>query len=130
MVNYPIQDFANEVRAFVIRMYSEFIPPLLAVGFCSFVIAALWCAFRRTYSTGLAIASAAWIGVLCRLGVLILVDISSFPAVFPLYINYAYPLACYASLLSIFVAICVVMKRPSATEPVYASQVAFATSAR
>ncbi len=105
MINHRVEHFATKTRASIIRLYSKALPILLLAGFCSVVIVAIWYAYDRAYSPGFAIACAAWLAVACRLGILILVDMSSFPAMFPLYIAYAYPIACYASLLSIFLAV-------------------------
>lgn len=56
----------------------------------------------ESYSMAFAIVFAAWMAVVCRLAALVLIDIASFPAITPMYISYAYPLSCYASLISIF----------------------------
>ena len=94
--------FAINLRDSMLKLYADFLPMLLLLGICSALILAVRSLYRRTYSVAFAIACAAWVAVACRLMALVLIDISSFPAIFHLYISYAYPLSCYASLISIF----------------------------
>lgn len=98
-------DFAINIRSSIVNWYATFLPMLLFVGFCSALILAIRCLYSRRYSVGFAIAFAAWVAVVCRLAALVLIDISSFPAIIPMYISYAYPLSCYASLISIFLVV-------------------------
>jgi hypothetical protein len=95
-------NFAVNIRDSMVKLYAEFLPMLLLLGACSALIMAARSLYTRTYSVAFAIVCAAWVAVACRLMALVLVDISSFPAIFHMYISYAYPLSCCASLISIF----------------------------
>lgn len=101
-VNRRSVNFAVNIRDSTIKLYAKFLPMLLSLGVCSALIMAIRWLYSRTYSVAFAIACAAWVAVACRLAALVMIDISSFPAIFHLYISYAYPLSCYASLISIF----------------------------
>lgn len=98
----PVVEFAINFRDSMVKLYAEFLPILLLLGISSSLSLAVRSLYSRTYSVAFAIACAAWIAVGCRLVALVLIDISSFPAIFHMYIGYAYPLSCFASLISIF----------------------------
>ncbi len=102
MVNHGIINFAIKQRRSLIRIYRKWLPRLLLLGLLSFSVVAFNCIYSKSYSVGFAIASAAWVAVACRIVALTLIDISSFPAMFHMYVGYAYSFACYASLVSIF----------------------------
>jgi hypothetical protein len=101
-INRRVVDFAVNGRNSLIRIYSKFLPGLLLFGFFAAMIGVAGCLYRRNYSVGFAVACVAWLAAMCRVLQLVLGDISSFAVIIPLYIGYAYPFACYASLMSIF----------------------------
>lgn len=102
IANQNLVVLAEKLRASLIRFYGEFLPPFLTLGFAALLILLLRSVISRSYSIGLAIGLSAWLAVLCRVILVVLVDISSFPAVDHLYIGYAYSFICYASIISVF----------------------------
>lgn len=101
MVNHRVVNFAIKKRARLIHVYAKWLPLLYVTGLCSAGLMVIRCLYKRSYPIELAIISAAWAAVVCRLIALTLVDISSFQAIFHMYIGYAFSFASYASLLSI-----------------------------
>jgi hypothetical protein len=101
-INRRVVNFAVNRRNSLIRIYSRFLPALLLLGLCAAMIGVVGCLFGRSYSVGFAVACVAWLAAMCRVLQLVLGDISSFAVINSLYIGYAYPFACYASLISIF----------------------------
>ena len=94
---------ALHLKAAIVRGYGVFLPFVLSLGFGSLLLVAVRSVVQRRLSAGFVIALACWMAVIARTMVLILIDISSFPALSSSYLNFAYPLSCYASLVSIFV---------------------------
>jgi hypothetical protein len=101
-INRRVVDLAVNRRNSLIRIYSKFLPALLFFGFCAAIIGVVGCLYRRSYSVDFAVACVAWLAVMCRVLQLVLGEMSSFAVINPLYIGYAYPFSCYASLISIF----------------------------
>jgi len=82
------------------KWYQEGFPPLIWIGLLSFLggIPLMW--KRRTWPVLFALASACWILIAVRIVVLVLIDISSFPAITNYYLLPAYLLLCIAPILS------------------------------
>jgi hypothetical protein len=95
---------AGLVRHRAIQIYSIFMPWLLGLGaFCAGVLA-IHAVVTRSCSFAVCVAWAAWLISLCRVAALVLVSISAFPAVFSMYLGYAFAFAHYGALISIFLA--------------------------
>lgn len=99
------------LRASVVVLYSAFLPFLIPAGIV-FFLAGTYAAIRnRDWSDIFVLSSVIWLAVLTRIAVLILVDISSFPAIINPYMQPIYTLSVLASILSIWS----VLRRPIRT---------------
>jgi len=98
----PATTFAVQTRKQIIDLYAGFLPALLLIGMLSFVALAMRVIYKRSYSIEFAVLFAAWIAVAVRVAVLVLIDISSFPAILNQYLSYAFPLLYYVCICSIF----------------------------
>ncbi len=98
---YRLTRSALAYRVRILLLYSKFMPMLLSTGLVCTIFLFGQFLYRRTYSIGLLIVCAAWIGVALRVFILILIDTSWFPGITNEYLGYAFPLAAYASLVSL-----------------------------
>lgn len=90
------------VKTLVIRLYSRFDPILIGAGFIAFLLYAGISVVSRNCTAGFVIAFVAWMTIVLRVLVLALIDVSSFPTIFNPYLSLAFPLSCFAALLSLF----------------------------
>lgn len=85
------------------NIYKSFLPLLFWLGLAASLLSLLICITTKSRpSPMLLCALAAWTLVLTRTAILILIDISSFPAINSLYMGPAFPLLIAAIFLSIF----------------------------
>jgi len=98
---------AREARRVLIGIYGTVLPVLVTLGAaCYLAICALACIRRRSDCNRfpLLVVSTLWCMVAARIAVVVMVDVSAFPAIRPLYLTPAYPLICAAALCSVFLA--------------------------
>lgn len=84
------------------RAYGVFMPWLAMAGALAFLLAAVIALIRRTFEPLFVLACAAWALVACRIVLLSLVDISSFPALNIQYMQPAFPLLVLGAVSSLF----------------------------
>lgn len=103
-VHNPVGDWAKGFRERLIWAYGVLLPVLGGLGFFSYVLLCGLVMSRRGRDMSLCFvaATAFWCMVAARVAVVVMVDISAFPAVRQLYLMAAYPLLCLAALLSVF----------------------------
>jgi hypothetical protein len=89
------------IRSAIYKGYKAVFPILIGVGFLSFLggIPLMW--KKRTWPVLFALAGACWTLIAVRIVILVLIDISSFPAIQNHYLLPAYILLCIAPILSI-----------------------------
>lgn len=98
-----IKAVAEKIKFGLASIYRAFLPILCWLGFIACLIRLVYCALKRHMPEPVFIcALAAWGLVLTRAVILVLIDISSFPAINALYIGPAFPLLIIAALLSLF----------------------------
>jgi hypothetical protein len=90
-------------KKYLLDTYELITPIIICIGFLSFSATTLIFLRMRKFLVLYLISLAFWVLLFSRLALLILVYISSFPALIPLYLSAAYPVAVIASLLSIAV---------------------------
>lgn len=88
------------VRDNVGRIYEVVMPTLAISGLLAFFGACFVALRARRIDTLLVVAMAAWCMIICRIALLVLVDISSFPAVKVHYLQPAFPLLVAAAVAS------------------------------
>ncbi len=115
-VHDPVMGWAKTSRVRLIKIYQVLLPVLGGLGFCGYLLLCVRVLARRGRGTSLVfvVASAFWCMLAARVAVVVMVDISAFPAVRQLYLMPAYPLLCVAALLSLSCLIDVGMARFSA----------------
>jgi hypothetical protein len=114
-------NFALIVRSFFHQVYGVLLPALLTMGLLSYVLSSYLAIKKSDYSLLLAVASACWISIIARAAILVLVDISSFPAITVPYMQPIFSFSIIASILSINVLFNVSMscnKQPTPEGPV------------
>ncbi len=90
------------IKKFLINFYSVVMPFLCIFGFLAFTISTTRILMNKIYLNKIWILSlGAWTLVITRLLMLTIIDISSFPAINPLYFSAIYPLLILATFLSI-----------------------------
>lgn len=93
---------AMKWRRFFLRVYAIILPILLPLGLAAFLGACGLAVLRRRFPLYLMVAMAAWITVFIRLFTLALIDATSFPALSNQYVSLAFPMSCFAALLSCY----------------------------
>jgi len=92
---------ASRIRAVLYPIYRVLLPPLLGLGVLSFFVGCYRAVRRRDYPIILAIVAALWVSVLTRSVILVLIDVSSFPAMIAPYLLPIYIFSVVASILSL-----------------------------
>jgi hypothetical protein len=92
----------SKIKYFLSRLYKIIMPAIIFFG----IIGYLFFLFRLILKQKLPldlffVATMLWFLFIIRVGMLVLIDISSFPAITPRYISPAYPPLCIAAILSI-----------------------------
>ncbi len=95
---------AGQVHALLYLIYAILMPVLLVGGLAAFGIAGLLSIRRKDYGFTFVLACTCWGLVLSRAVILVLVDISSFPAIITPYLLPMFVLAMIAALLSLHAA--------------------------
>lgn len=90
-----------KIRSLIYKCYKTGFPMLIWIGFLSFLGGILLMWKKRTCSVLFALAGACWILIAVRIAILVLIDISTFPADEYHYLLPAYLLLCIAPILSI-----------------------------
>jgi hypothetical protein len=95
----PLEDFARRALGALLRLYKRFTPLLIVGAIAGYLAHAVMLLRRSARLDGYWLfVHALWLAVAGRCAILILVDISSFPAVTPTYLAATAPLV-YAALL-------------------------------
>ncbi|WP_459677132.1 hypothetical protein [Acidisoma sp. 7E03] len=100
----PAGQFGIRILHAVNLAYAYALDPLTILAFLVFCVAFLWRVIRRPpgwFDAPLILIIGLWGLLLARAAVLVLVDLSSFPAITPLYWAAGYPLLCLVDLLSL-----------------------------
>jgi len=105
---------SRDVAAAASRLYAALIPGFLALGGLAFIGGAVWIARRPRYgppSAVMGIAAGLWVFVAARIVILVLIDVTSFPAIFAFYLGPATYLAPVAALLSLWAVVVAIRER-------------------
>jgi hypothetical protein len=94
-----------KIKEYLLALYELIIPVVILLGFLSFLLTTLFFLRKRSCLVLYLVSLAFWVLLVSRLALLIVVFISSFPALIPLYVSAAYPLVVVASMLSIAILI-------------------------
>ena len=97
---FKIMNFLKS-KEYILALYELIIPVIIFFGFVAFLVTTLIFLRKRTYLVLYLVSLVFWVLLISRLALLIVVYISSFPGLIPLYLSVAYPLSVIASLLSI-----------------------------
>jgi len=96
-------DLSRATSKRMVWIYSVLLPLVGGIGMAAYLChLVLAITGRVRISMSFVIVSSLWVMLAARVAVLVLVDISSFPAINRVYLMPAYPLFCLASLLSTF----------------------------
>lgn len=109
----PMAEFRKEsfeLKSKLITFYKSITPILLGVGLLFFIISFTFQLFTRQLSFLSILTFSLWVLSATRVFILILVDISSFPAVQPGYMGPVFPLLALTSSLSIILFITLIQK--------------------
>ena len=106
-----------KIRSKLYQVYQTGFPLLVWIGLMSFLggIPLMW--KRRTWPVLFALAGACWTLIAVRIVILVLVDISSFPAMTNHYLLPAYLLLCLAPILSIAAVVSITWDRSYPNSP-------------
>ncbi len=103
-----VEKKAIDIKMTLATVYKKYMPYLVLLGGCVYLIYfLLWTVKRKSMTDVFFVSTMMWCLFLSRVVILILVDISSFPAIDPLYFSAAFPvlsLAAFCSLLLIDVS--------------------------
>jgi hypothetical protein len=103
VVPRQVKKTAETIKYGLVGVYKLILPVLFWLGFIACVISVIYSAMRKIMPDFLLVcALVAWALVSTRAVILVLIDISSFPAINALYIGPAFPLIVVATVLSIF----------------------------
>lgn len=92
-----------KIKGFLVKLYKESIPVLVLLGGLTYLVRLMFVIARKRPITDIFIVSTMmWCLFFSRIALLVLVDISSFPAINNLYMLAAFPVLCLASLLSVY----------------------------
>lgn len=92
----------RDLRKWLIAAYGVVLPLLSGTGLAAWLVRLAQVVTRRARVTApFVIGSALWVMVATRIAIVVLVDISAFPAINQRYLVAAYPLLCMASMLGI-----------------------------
>lgn len=92
---------ARKMRVGLYRIYNALLPALLSLGIGAFLATCYLTIRRRRYTVAFAFAAVCWLGVVVRSVILVLIDVSSFPAMIAPYLLPVYVLSVIASVLSL-----------------------------
>lgn len=96
---------ATSIREGLYPLYGVLMPLLIGLGLVSYLYASARSIRTRTWTLPYAMASACWILIVTRAIILVLVDISSFPAIHTPYLLPIFSLCIVASIFSLTAAI-------------------------
>ena len=105
---------SHKVGAAASRLYAALIPGFLALGGLVFIGAAIWIARLPKFgppSAVMGIAASLWVLIAARIVILVLIDVTSFPAIHGLYLGPAMYLAPAAALLSLWAVVTAIRER-------------------
>jgi len=97
----PLDRFFKRILAAAPIYYKWIYLPILAVGFIAFLVSALVYWKRAVRNVCFVIALVSWVLVLERVALIVLIDTTSFPALFVRYLAPAYLLMVSGAVLSI-----------------------------
>ncbi len=103
---------AERVRKASYSLFNYALPPLIFLGALAFVVTCTLSFIRKSVTVALAIACASWVAVASRSAILVLVDISSFPAIHTPYLLPVYAMVLVASIFSLIAVQQQLFRRP------------------
>lgn len=93
-----------KIKEFLYKIYKNIMPLIFYIGIISYVFISLLAVFNNKDLRSIsAVITAVWILLLSRSLLLVMIDISSFPAITPLYFGSGFILVLIAALLSMYV---------------------------
>src|SRR6185437_12376045 len=92
---------AGKVRAGLYAIYDILLPILLSIGVLAFFVNCYFAIRERSYTIAFVMATVCWTGIITRSVILVLIDVSSFPAMITPYLLPIYVLSVIASALSL-----------------------------
>ncbi|MEP6942879.1 MAG: hypothetical protein ABI981_08085 [Betaproteobacteria bacterium] len=102
LVDRPAE-WVRSLRQGIRSVYAVLLPTLAGLGLIAYVAEfVLIAARRRPVTLQFVFSTSLWTLLVTRIGVVVLVDVSSFSAIDRLYLMPAYPLLCLAALLSVY----------------------------
>jgi len=93
--------YSTDVKKILINIYNKILVIILPLGFILYILLLIRSSKNIFYNPIFIVAGVTWIFLVSRILLLIIVEISSFPGLIPLYVSSGYPLALLASFLSI-----------------------------
>jgi hypothetical protein len=97
-----IPSWPSKVKGALLIAYNLFMPLMVSAGLLALLLAAILCIVRRENPTLLLITAVAfWTAISCRLFIISLIDVSSFPAVNFKYLGPCVPILILTSVLSL-----------------------------
>jgi hypothetical protein len=97
-----IPSWPGKVKGALLIAYNLFMPLMVSAGLLALLLAAILCIVRRENPTLLLITAVAfWTAIACRLFIISLIDVSSFPAVNFKYLGPCVPILILTSVLSL-----------------------------
>ena len=92
---------AAKMRVGLYTLYNVLLPILLSAGVFAFLVMCFISVRNRSFTTAFVIAAVCWVGAVTRAVILVLIDVSSFPAMITPYLLPVYVLTVIASVLSL-----------------------------
>lgn len=92
---------ASKVRVGLYAVYNVLLPILLGMGVVAFFVTCFISVRKWSFTIAFVIATVCWVGALTRAVILVLIDVSSFPAMITPYLLPVYVLTVIASVLSL-----------------------------
>lgn len=102
---------ARTVRSGLLEIYRAILPGLLGLGGLAFLVGLAFAWKKPDFDLILALAVTTWLLVATRIILLVLIHISSFPALDPIYMGPVYGVSVAAALLSIAAVVSLVVKK-------------------
>jgi len=108
----PLDRICDRIRVAVIASYSWFFLPFLAVGLIAFAISTFAYWKQVIWNVPYVMALVCWGLAIARTTLLVVVDATTFPALYPFYLGPAYYMLVSASILSIAAFIQLTQRNP------------------
>lgn len=108
------EKFANRLRTMIVLAYNVLFLPVLILGIAAFVAASVMYWRLIAFNACYVLALATWTALICRVTLMVLVDVTWFPAFYGPYLTTAYYMLVCAPVLSI-AALRLIVRQPHIT---------------